>query len=132
MAIQGFAELDAIIARVRRLPDMIDNATQDMVQTIESEIQRTIDAGTTPYGVPWKPRDIDGGKALRNAFAAVTVKAAGGTIYIRITGIDARHNNGQVRQSVKRQVIPRKVLPDAWVKRLTEVLTKRFAESTGK
>ena len=121
------AELDALIARVRKLPELAQRAAPDVARVVEAELHRTIAAGTTPYGEPWKLTQ-DGAKPLVHAADALAVVAVGTTIYVRLTGPEARHHLGRGRGGVKREVIPTRGIPPRMAAPIRAAIGRCFTE----
>src|SRR5262245_33325304 len=107
----GMAQLDAMIATVAKLPELARTAAPDVADAVRSELERTIAAGTTPDGKPWD-RTEDGQQPLQHAAKALRVVAVGTTIYVRLTGPEARHHLGRARGGKVRQVIPVGKIPE--------------------
>jgi len=125
---RGDAEFERMLATIRALPELGKRAAPDVATAIENELRRTIAAGTAPDGTPWKPTQ-EGETPLRNAAAAMGVAAVGPTIYVRLTGPEARHHIGSARGGVRRQVIPgRDGLPPVMAAAVRVVLTRHFQE----
>jgi hypothetical protein len=125
---KGIAELDAMIRRLRELPEsLVKDAAPEIARVVEQEIKRTIAAGTTPEGEPWE-RTLDGRKPLQHAASAVFVGAVGTTIFVRLTGPEARHHLGQARGGKVRRVIP-ETIPPAMAAKMVDVIGERFAEA---
>lgn len=121
------AQLDAMIARVRKLPELAKRAAPDVAIVVESELHRTIAAGTTPYGEAWKLTQ-DGSRPLTHAAQALAVVAVGSTIYVRLTGPEARHHLGRGRGGVKREVIPTRGLPPRMAAPIRAALARCFTD----
>lgn len=98
-------QLQDIVERVRAIGGIAEEAASDVARAIERDLRRTIREGTTPEGEKWKPRQDDGEQPLQNAEAALHVGAYAGTVYVRLTGVEARHHRGRARGGVKRQII---------------------------
>lgn len=124
----GFAQLDAYIARVRALPELARTAAPDVARVVERELRKTISAGTTPDGKPW-PLTKDGEKPLTNAAGALNVVAVGTTIYARISGPEARHHLGRARGGIERQILPKDSIPAAMSVAISAELAKHFTEA---
>ncbi len=122
----GFAELDAMIARIRKLPELAKSAAPDVARAVEAELHRTIAAGTTPDGKPWAPKQ-DGGKPLGGAAEALTVVAVGSTVLVHLRGPEARHHLGWAKGGTARPIIPVKDIPPAMVTAIKAVLAKHFS-----
>lgn len=86
----GEAELDRMIAKARRLPEIIKRAAPACADALRQDIARSVAAGQSPEGEAWAPRKADGGRPLVNAMAAVSVIAQGTVIEATIT--DRPHN----------------------------------------
>lgn len=123
------SDLDAMIATIRKLPELGKQAAPDLALAIENELQRTIAAGTTPDGEPWKLTK-DGDKPLTHAAKAMTVVAVGSTIFVRLTGPEARHHLGRGRGGVVRQVIPTDHIPAKMADAMRSVLARHFTAAT--
>jgi hypothetical protein len=122
----GFDQLDAMIAKVRAIPGIAAKAAPDCAQAVRRELERTIAAGTTPDGQPWQPT-AEGAQPLRNAANALRVAASGTTIYVRLTGPEARHHLGRARGGITRAIIPTdSKLPAAMCEAINAELTKHF------
>jgi hypothetical protein len=125
VADSGLAELDAMIARIHKLPELAKNAAPDVARAVELELRRTIGAGTTPDGKPW-PAKQSGGKPLLNAAETLAVVAVGSTVVVRLRGPEARHHLGWAKGGIVRQVIPVKDVPPAMAAAIKVVLAKHF------
>jgi hypothetical protein len=109
---QTVAALDALIERVRTLPKVVDEALPDLAEIWGDRMRATIAAGTSPTGEAWKPT-ARGERALKDAADALHIAVYKGKIFVRLTGVEARHHRGAVRGRVTRQIIPRE-LPPEW------------------
>lgn len=123
---RGFAELDAMIAKVRAVPGLARRAAPDVADAVRAELERTMAAGTTPTGTPWAPRKDDGGRALAGAEKALAVAPVGTRIYARIAAHWARHHLGRAKGGTYRQMLPQKGIPPAMVQRIKRALTDHF------
>lgn len=121
----GFVRLDAHIARIRALPELARKAAPDVALAVEAELERTIAAGTSADGVPWKPRKA-GGKPLAGAAAALAVVAVGSSVIVTLRGPEARHHKGWAKGGIRRPVIPVKDIPPAMAAAIKDVIAKRF------
>lgn len=76
---------------------------------IRSELQKSTSAGQAPDGTPWKPRESDGGKPLRNAMANVDVRQVSPTqAVIELKGHHVFHHYGAGDNPV-RKIIPTEI-----------------------
>jgi len=120
-------DIDAMLATLERLGDLETAAVPAIAEAIERTLDGTARAGTTPDGQPWAPRKKDGGRTLQHAAEAIRVTYSGDTVFVRLTGPDARHHHGAIRGKVKRQVIPNsKRLPDLMVANIQIEIAKVF------
>lgn len=102
-------ELDEMIAALRKLGDTDKVCATIAVEgaaALKAALTQTLDAGTTPEGVPWAPRK-GGGQAYANASAALQSQAFGPLIRVSITGPEAWGHYGTGRMP------SRQMLPDA-------------------
>lgn len=123
----GLTEFDRMIETIRDLPGLGRRAAPDVAEVIELALERTIAAGTTPAGEPWQPTR-DGRTPLTGAAKALGVASVGSTIYVRLTGPEARHHLGTAAGGIERQVIPRAGLPPAMAEAVRAVLNRHFEE----
>jgi hypothetical protein len=103
----GFADLDAMIRRVRSLGggEFLNRAAAAAAPLVQEAAKATAAAGTTPTGEAWAPRKKDGGRAMANAAGAVRAYALGAIITIALSGVEVYHHLSKSH--------PRKVIPDA-------------------
>lgn len=105
-------KIDKIREALKQIGKLPEAAAPDVARVVEAGLRRTITAGETPLGVPWAPRKADGGRALQNANAALTVGVFGSSVYVRLTGPEVRHHRGWARKGTpQRQIIPLKTEP---------------------
>jgi hypothetical protein len=121
--------LDAMIASTRGLSSMVDDCMPALTRVVRQNIERTIAAGTTSYGEAWEPKQ-DGSRPLVNAANALTVVPNGRTIYVQLTGAEARHHLGRVKGKRKRGIIPERGLPSSMANDMRAVLQRAFEERT--
>lgn len=96
--------LDAIIAKMRGLAGVGEEAARIAAPLVEAEVKATAAAGTTPDGKPWAPKK-GGGRAMVNAAAAVSARADGSAVVVTLEGPEVLHNFG-TGHAPKRQVLP--------------------------
>jgi len=121
----GFADLDAMIARVRELPELGRKAAPEIAEALEQEIEKTIAAGTDSLGNPWQARE-DGGRPLATAAKALVVVPVGTRIVARLTGHIARHHLGRAKGGIYRPILPTSGLPPAFARRTRAILVDHF------
>jgi hypothetical protein len=131
MSDAALAQLDAHIARVRRLPGLALRAAPKAAQAVEAEIERTIAAGTTSDGKAWAPKKVGSGKPLAGAAKALAVVAIGTKVYVRLRGVEARHHLGRAKGGVEREIIPTKGIPPKMGKAIADVLAAEFDSTMG-
>jgi hypothetical protein len=124
----AMATLDAWIARVRALPELGVRAAPDVAEMIGDELRRTIAAGQSPDGTPLK-LTTEGEVPLTGAAKALGVAAVGGTVYVRLRGIEAAHHLGRVRAGHARHLIPVGALPPVMVDRVGKILAEHFTDT---
>jgi len=127
--------LDAMIATCNALENLIGEAMPALTKAVRTNIERTITAGTSSYGEPWKPTK-QGQQPLRHAANALSVIYVSGvrerqirTIYVILKGPEARHHKGRVKGGLKRGIIPERGLPKAMANDLRKVLYQAFNEA---
>lgn len=103
----GEAQLDAMIAKIRKIPDLVKRAAPACASAFGAAFKADLSAGHAPGGETWAAKK-DGGRPLVNAAEHVDVRAVGTVIVSRLTG--ARHwfvhNQGAGKTLPKRQIIP--------------------------
>lgn len=127
---EGFASLDAHIARLRALPALVPDALPELAEVVEQNLERTIRAGTDANGVSWQPRK-DGGTPLATAGKSLGVAIVGTTIFCRLRGHVARHHLGRAKGGVIRHILPVDGLPPAMAAEIRESLARHFHERMG-
>lgn len=122
----GLDQLDAMIASIRKIPELGRTAAPDVARVVRAELERTIAAGTTPNGEQWKPTK-EGARPLQNAANALHVAAVGSTVYVLLTGPEARHHLGRARGGIAREILPTsRKLPPPMAAAINDELTKHF------
>lgn len=131
MSDDGARQMQAMIERVRVLPDLVSDAAPDAASALRAAIVKHVDAGTAPDGTPWKPRKEDGGRPMANAAAAVRVAPTGNKLFAAVRGPEARHSRGIARGGIERPIFPSSGLPDGYARAITGVLTAHFTKRMG-
>lgn len=126
----GFQEIDRMVATLKTLDKLGAKAADDVAHVVEAELRRTIAAGTTPDGKQWEPTEA-GERPLRNAAAALGIAAVGSTVYVRLTGPEARHHKGRARGGIVREIIPTRGIPDVMAGEIRAVLAEHFKRHMG-
>lgn len=127
MGKSAHVQLTGIIDALESFKDVGVKLAPKIAEVVSDELQKTIAAGTDPYGKAWKLTK-DGRVPLRNAFAHVRVAAFGKQVFIRIDDdVHARHHLGAVHGKAKRRIIPsKKKLPDPMRVAIRAVIDKWF------
>jgi hypothetical protein len=126
---KGEAELDAWVAKLRRLPEMVKAAAPELAVALKSELDKNIAAGRAPDGSTWKPKK-DGGRPLVNAAAAVTTRADGSVVQAVLTGPEVFHHYG-TKKDPERQILPRGVMPDSLGLAFRAKMVEQFEKTMG-
>jgi len=103
-----FAALDRMIATARSMATLAQDAAPIAARYVESSLRATASAGQGPDGTPWSEKK-DGGQALKNAAAAISVKAIGTVILIVLRGHHVYHHFGA--GVPRRPIIPQGSMP---------------------
>ena len=131
MAHDGSIALNAQIAKLRRLgPALTKGGAPAVALAVRGELAAQIAAGTGPDGRAWKPTKA-GTPPLRNAAAALTVRAVGTVVVATLSGVEARHHLGAVKGKVKREILPTGKIPDPVTRAITRVVTAEFEAIMG-
>jgi len=127
---EGIERLNAMILKLNKLEEFVEEVTPDIAESLEKEIKSTISAGTSFGGVPWTPKK-DGSKPLANAESALDVQAIGSVVVATLNGPEARHHKGAVRgnkggNTLNRPILPTKKSLGKVSNVVKKVLKKRF------
>lgn len=122
---------DDMIARLRGLQGVSKDLAPEIAIVVEDELRRSIAAGETPDGKKWQGKQ-DGGQPLMSAGHALGVAAVGGTVYVRLSGPEARHDTGRARGGIVRQVIPNSNrVPDRMAEKVRETIDVYMRRALG-
>lgn len=129
----GADSLGAMIAKLKALPRvLVKDMMPAIAEIMREDLKATIAAGTTPEGEPWKPRKADGSRPLEGAAKALHVAAVGASVFVRLTGINAKHHWGAVRGGTKRRIIyTGTTLPPRVLAKIQALATERFKAHMG-
>jgi hypothetical protein len=125
----GDSDMIAMIAKLRALSEMPENAAPSVAAVVRESLRSTISAGTTAYGEPWELTK-DGRQALRTAANNLRVTSIGHRVFAAVTGYIGRHNNGTSNGGVERRILPKSAIPRAMSARITRALADVFARLT--
>ena len=103
------AALDRLIARIRELGHLPERIAPEVARELDKQLRANIAAGRGPDGKAW-PLRLDGGQALQNAGAELTVRAEGSAVVATLRGNAARHHLGKAA-GYKARGIVRRILP---------------------
>jgi hypothetical protein len=126
----GNAELEAMITRIREIPNLARRAAPEAAKAVKRELDATIAEGTSPTGEKWAPRKSDGGKPLAHASEALTVAPIGTRVFCKLSGVEARHDSGRVKGGTIRKIIPGSGIPPKIADAIGEVLDREFNRIT--
>lgn len=108
---RGNAGIDEMIRRLRLAKGMVRHAAADAAKAFEAQLKAQLAAGRAPDGSAWKPTKA-GTRPLQRAAGAVTVKAVGTALLVRLTGHHVFHHYGTAKDP-QRRILPFRGLPDS-------------------
>ncbi|MBA3841102.1 MAG: hypothetical protein H0X39_00505 [Actinobacteria bacterium] len=114
-----------MIDRIRRLGYLAETAAPDVADAVRASLQKSIASGTDPDGKAWAPRK-GGGTALQYAAKAVAVAPIGTRVFVRLSGVEARHHLGLARGGVVRRIIPVDRIPRAMAEDCIKAIADHF------
>lgn len=130
MSKNGFAALDAHIARLGKLPGLVRAVAPEVAETVEAELLSSIAAGKSAEGKTWAPRQ-DGGQPLKTAGNSLAVVAMGTKVFARLRGHVARHHKGIAKGGVERPILPTDGIPPKMAEAIRKVVLRRFNQEVG-
>jgi hypothetical protein len=122
--------LQAQIDRIRALAELPKVVAPEVATELRGQLERQIAAGQGPDGEPWQ-LTAEGRVPLRNAAAALTVRAVGSAVVARLVGPTALHHLGAAAGRIRRRILPTRQLPHRMTEAIREVVARRFRELTG-
>ena len=122
----GLEALDEAIAKIRELGIIAEKIAPIVARELQGVIAENIAAGRTADGEPWLLTK-KGEQPLRGAAKAVEASASGSRVVLTVSGPEALHHLGRAKGGIAREILPRKTLPDAWIKSI-ERAVKRYVE----
>lgn len=125
----GFAALEAHIARLHALGELTRRAAPAAADAVEGVLHRQIAAGVDPDGKAWAPRKDNGEQPLQHAADALAVVPLGTKVYCRLKGPEARHHRGTARGGIVRRILPVKGLPKPMERAITDAIVDVFNET---
>jgi hypothetical protein len=96
-------ELDAMIAAVRKLATLGEDAAKIAAPLVDEAIKSTVRAGTDPDGNEWLQKK-GGGAPLVHAADHISTSAVGKIVRVTLTGVDVYHHFGA--GVPRRQILP--------------------------
>lgn len=118
-------------AAARALAQLGARAAEEAAPKVEAVARASAAAGQAPDGAAWAPKK-DGGRALANAPAAVTVRAVGDVLQVAVEGHHVFHQRGDGRLP-ERKIIPAPGddIPEAWAAAIEGVAVSAFRKAVG-
>lgn len=99
-------ELSALADKLRNLSTASGEAIAKAATSgVESAVQTTARAGTTPDGKAWEPKK-SGGRALINAAGAVSAKAVGAFVVLILRTPYVWHHRAKGKTTPRREILP--------------------------
>jgi len=126
----AYNQIQALILKLRELGQSTEQIAGDIAPELRKAFEENISSARSPDGVPWEPT-IDGKAPLQSASKSLGVAAIGSKVLAVLSGIEARHNYGNVRGGKKRQIIPKKITKQIF-EIITDVAKRRFQMIMGK
>jgi hypothetical protein len=126
----GDAVLASMIDRIRSLGELPEVVAPEVATELKRVTDANIARGVGPDGTPWE-LTADGKVPLRGAAAAVTARAIGTMVLMRVDGPEARHNNATAKGRIRRRILPTPQLSAPIVAAIRRVCGKRFARAMG-
>jgi hypothetical protein len=99
------SDIEEMIAACRRLAALPEEAAKLAAPAVLKVAKDAANAGVSPTGETWAPLKKGGGKPLKNAAAALSVKTLGTIIQLLLKGPEVVHNFG-TNSTPKRQILP--------------------------
>jgi hypothetical protein len=123
----GDAGLRAMIKKLNSLPGLPERAAPDIADACAKEIRAQIARGEGPDGEKWKPTK-EGNAPLRNAAKALSVRAIGSAIVMKLTGVEALHHLGGAKGGIARRILPVRRVNESLTRAIDRVLRDAFAK----
>lgn len=126
----GAEDMDRMIERVRKLGQLRARTAELARAKLEAVVRATAAAGTTPDGERWKPTK-EGGRALANAAAALSVRVVGSVLQVVLTGHHVFHSRGAGRTLPQRKIIPANgdPIPDRYLDAVRAAAVEAFRQA---
>jgi hypothetical protein len=121
----GFEVLADLQAKLRALPQSLDEITERVAERLGAQLQQQIAAGLSPLGKPWK-LNADG--SIPALGSKATVEALKGQVIYKLSGKSYLHHTGIARGHVTRQVIPVASLHPSTVKLINDTIEEVLSE----
>jgi hypothetical protein len=136
MAGEGYAELDAMIAKVKKVGVLPELVAERAAVAVQAELRRSAASGKSPDGTPWAPTK-EGKRALLNAPGAIEVKPSGTLITARLVGTETGSQKVQAIQHYGTKRIPARPMlpvagggiPQGVSKVIAQIATETFLEA---
>lgn len=124
----GDAALNGMIARLREVRGLTERAAPEVAATLRDGLGEQISAGVDPNGAAWQ-KTQEGAQPLKGAAGALAVTHFGSTVFARVSGPEARHNNGTARGRITRRILPTSGFAKGMSERIKSVLTREYREA---
>jgi hypothetical protein len=131
MAGEYTAKFDHLIKQLEGLSqEVIRGSEAELAAALRRVVEEAIAAQRAPTsGAPWEPRVKGTAPMLQGAPLAMGFAMLGSTMWIRLTGVEARHHRGWVRGGTARELIFKDRLSPAAIDAISKVLERRFTEA---
>lgn len=97
--------LDEMIDSFRNLADLPTEVAKQAAPLLEARLKASAAAGTSPDGKAWAVKK-DGGRAMVNAAAAISVRAIGLVVRVTLAGVEVYHQFSKKKGEPRRPIIP--------------------------
>ncbi len=110
------AAFETLQQAIDGLNSLADGASKELptevAKALDTEVRKTIAAGTDPDGKPWQPTR-DGQQPLKGAASTLRTTAMGKRVVQSISGHHALHHLGRAAGGIQRAIIPMRAVPKA-------------------
>lgn len=127
---QGMTALQGMIDACRSMPGLAKEAAPAIRDLVLATLREDLSAGRSPAtGASWAEKK-DGGRALKNAAAAISAALSGTTIVVSLGAPEVFHHFG-AQGKPRREQLPRGVLPFKLGDAIRKGLVEPFRKKTG-
>jgi hypothetical protein len=107
----GEETINAWIRRLRTTAEVARRAAPRVAKVLHKKTAESIAAGKSPDGQLFEPTKA-GRVPLRNAVRAITSRAIGTVVLMRVRGHHSLHHMGKARGGVRRPLLPSRLSTD--------------------